>query len=116
VLFRSPEGTERVLFRVNSHLWTEATFQSTFIGLSAEGALALIARGVRLVGIDYLSIAPFGNPTPTHRALLDAGVTIVEGLDLRDVEPGPYDFVCLPLLIPGSDGGPARAMLRRVQP
>jgi arylformamidase len=110
------EGTERVLFRVNSDLWTETTFQSVFIGLSAEGALALVARGVRLVGIDYLSIAPFGNPTPTHRALLEAGVTIVEGLDLRDVEPGHYDFVCLPLLIPGSDGGPARAMLRRARP
>lgn len=110
------EGTERVLFRVNSDLWTETTFQPAFIGLSAEGALALVARGVRLVGIDYLSIAPFGNPTPTHRALLEAGVTIVEGLDLRDVEPGQYDFVCLPLLIPGSDGGPARAMLRRVRP
>jgi arylformamidase len=111
-----PEGTERVLFRVNSALWNESTFQSTFVGLTDDGALALVALGVRLVGIDYLSIAPFGNPTPTHRALLDAGVTIVEGLDLRSIEPGHYDFICLPLLIPGSDGGPARAMLRRAFP
>jgi arylformamidase len=105
-----------VLFRVNSALWNESTFQSTFVGLTGDGALALVALGVRLVGIDYLSIAPFGNPTPTHRALLDAGVTIVEGLDLREVEAGLYDLICLPLLIPGSDGGPARAMLRRVVP
>ncbi len=111
-----PEGTERVLFRANSVLWNESKFQSTFVGLTGEGALALVALGVRLVGIDYLSIAPFGNPTPTHRALLDASVTIVEGLDLRGVEAGPHDFICLPLLIPGSDGGPARAMLRRVFP
>jgi arylformamidase len=111
-----PVGTRRVLFRVNSALWNESTFQSSFVGLTAEGALALVLLGVRLVGIDYLSIAPFGNPTPTHRALLDASVTIVEGLDLRDVEAGLYDFICLPLRIPGSDGGPARAMLRRVDP
>jgi arylformamidase len=114
--FAIPEGTERVLFRANSALWNEPTFQPTFIALTGDGAEALIELGVRLVGNDYLSIAPFGNPTPTHRALLDAGVTIVEGLDLRDIEPGWHDFVCLPLLIPGSDGGPARAMLRRVVP
>ena len=111
-----PEGTQRVLFLANSALWNESTFQSTFVGLTGDGALALVALGVRLVGIDYLSIAPFGNPTPTHRALLDAGVIIVEGLDLRAIEAGLYDFICLPLLIPGSDGGPARAMLRRAVP
>jgi arylformamidase len=111
-----PDGTERVLIRANSALWNQSTFQSTFAGLTGDGALALVALGVRLVGIDYLSIAPFGNPTPTHRALLDARVTIGEGLDLREVEAGLYDFICLPLLIPGSDGGPARAMLRRVLP
>lgn len=114
--FAIPGGTQRVLIRANSALWNESTFQSTFTGLTAEGALALVALGVRLIGIDYLSIAPFGNPTPTHRALLDANVTIVEGLDLRAIEAGRYDFICLPLLIPGSDGGPARAMLRPVFP
>ncbi|MDO8486049.1 MAG: hypothetical protein Q7S35_13995, partial [Candidatus Limnocylindrales bacterium] len=63
-------------------------------------------------GADYLSIAPFDEPTPTHVALLEAGVVIVEGLDLRGVEPGAYELICLPLLIPGSDGGPARAAIR----
>jgi arylformamidase len=114
--FAIPDGTERVLIRANSALWNESTFQSKFVGLTGDGALALVALGVRLVGIDYLSIAPFGNPMPTHRALVDAGVTVVEGINLRGIEPGPYDFICLPLLIPGSDGGPARAMLRRVDP
>lgn len=108
-----PPGTERVLFRRNSALWQEPTFQSTFTGLTDDAAAVLVEQGVRLVGIDYLSIAPFGDPTPTHRVLLEAGVVIVEGLDLRAVGPGEYDLVCLPLLIPGSDGGPARAILRR---
>jgi arylformamidase len=109
-----PGGTERLLFRSrNSRLWDEPVFNSSFSGLTADGAHALIERGIRLVGADYLSIAPFGNPTPTHVALLAAGVVIVEGLDLRDVEPGSYDLICLPLLIPGSDGSPARAILRR---
>lgn len=109
-----PAGTERVLFRGNSGLWNSPSFQSAFRGLAADGAVALVERGVRLVGNDYLSIAPFGDPTPTHRTLLEAGVTIVEGLDLRQVSPGEYDLICLPLLIPGSDGGPARAIIRRV--
>lgn len=107
-----PAGTERVLFRGNGDLWSRPGFQPSFVGMTPEGADALVARGVRLVGNDYMSIAPFGNPTPTHRALLEAGVVILEGLDLRAIEPGEYDLLCLPLLIPGCDGGPARALLR----
>jgi arylformamidase len=107
-------GTERLLFRShNSELWNEPTFNGSFSGVTEDGARALIELGVRLVGADYLSIAPFGDPTPTHVAFLDAGVVIVEGLDLRGVEPGAYDLICLPVLIPGSDGGPARAIVRR---
>ncbi|MEX1169435.1 MAG: cyclase family protein [Chloroflexota bacterium] len=109
-----PAGTARLLFRSrNSELWSEPVFTSSFSGVTEDGARALIDLGVRLVGIDYLSIAPFGDPTPTHAALLAADVVILEGLDLRAVEPGEYDLVCLPILIPGSDGGPARAIVRR---
>lgn len=68
-------------------------------------------RGVRLVGIDYLSIAPPDDPAPVHRTLLDAGMVIVEGLDLRRVDAGLYELICLPLRIVGSDGSPARALL-----
>jgi len=110
-----PFGTERVLFRTrNVGLWERGSFAPSFVALAADGARALVERGVRLVGADYLSIAPFGDPIDTHVALLGAGVVIVEGLDLRAIEPGPYDLICLPLLIPGSDGGPARAILRRL--
>jgi arylformamidase len=109
-----PEGTQRLLFRSrNSALWAEPSFVTSFSALTADGAQVLVDLGIHLVGIDYLSIAPFGNPTPTHLVLLGAGVVIVEGLDLRAVEPGAYDLVCLPILIPGSDGGPARAIVRR---
>ena len=72
----------------------------------------LLARGVRLVGIDYLSIEEFhSNDYPVHHLLLEAGVVIVEGLDLRRVTPGDYDLWCLPLKVVGADGAPCRAVL-----
>ncbi len=109
-----PPGTERLLIRSrNSELWADPAFNTSFQGVTEDGALSLIELGVRLVGIDYLSIASFGDPVPTHIALLSAGVVILEGLDLRAVEPGSYDLICLPMLIPGSDGGPTRAVVRR---
>lgn len=109
-----PSGTERMLFRSrNSELWQDPGFNTSFQGVTEDGARSLVELGVRLVGIDYLSIAPFGDPVPTHVALLGAGVVILEGLDMRDVEPGSYDLICLPVLIPGSDGGPTRAVVRR---
>jgi arylformamidase len=108
-----PAAETRLLFKTpNSRLWDLEGFSSDFIGFDESGAAALVERGARLVGIDYLSVAPFGNPTPTHRAFLEAGAVILEGLDLRDVEPGPYELVCLPLRIVGGDGAPARALLR----
>jgi arylformamidase len=111
-----PAGTERLLFRSrNSELWNQPTFDHSFAAVTPDGAEALVELGLRLVGNDYLSIAPFGNPTPTHVTLLGAGIVVLEGLDLRDVEPGAYDLICLPLRIPGSDGGPARAIVRRIR-
>jgi arylformamidase len=111
-----PAGTERLLFRSrNSELWNQPSFDRSFSAVTPDGAQALVELGLRLVGNDYLSIAPFGNPTPTHVTLLAAGVTILEGLDLRAVEPGDYDLICLPLRIPGSDGGPARAVVRPIR-
>ncbi len=109
-----PDGAERVLLKTdNSRLWDLDRFSMDYIGLTAAAAEMLVARGIRLVGIDYLSIAPAADPVPTHLVLLRAGVVILEGLDLRRVDPGPYELRCLPLLIPGSDGAPARAVLMR---
>jgi arylformamidase len=108
-----PLDETRLLFKTpNSELWNQPGFSEAFIGLDGEAARVLAERRVRLVGADYLSIAPFGNPAPTHLALLSAGVVILEGLDLRAVDPGPVDLLCLPLRLVGSDGVPARALVR----
>jgi arylformamidase len=107
-----PEAESRLLFKTaNSRLWERLGFSDGFIGLTDGAARALAARRIALVGADYLSIAPHGKAAPTHYALLKAGVVILEGLDLRDVAPGPYDLVCLPMRIVGCDGAPARALL-----
>ena len=108
-----PSGCERVLFKTsNSTLWQRDVFSRDFVALAEDAARELVRRGARLVGIDYLSIAPFADPAPTHVALLEAGVVILEGIDLRRVEPGSYRLTCLPLLIEGADGAPARTLLQ----
>ena len=84
--------------------------------LAALGARLLAERGVRTVGIDYLSIGSAEQGVATHRALLEASVCVIEGLDLSAVEPGEWEMVCLPLRLAGSDGAPARVILRRAAP
>lgn len=109
-----PAGAERLLFRTrNSELWArnERRFVEDFVALTADGAQWLVERGVRLVGVDYLSVAPFADPAPVHRILLQAGVIALEGLDLSQVVPGWYQLICLPLKIVGGDGAPARVIL-----
>jgi arylformamidase len=109
-----PEGATRLLFKTpNSRLWDRESFSEDFFAITADAASVLLSRGVELVGIDYLSLGPFSDPAPTHVVLLDAGVVILEGADLRQVEPGPYQLICLPLLIEGCEGSPARAFLLR---
>jgi arylformamidase len=113
-----PAGTERVLFKTrNSNFWhTDGkAFREDFTHLTAGGARALNERGVRLVGIDYLSIEKFKSEAfETHMTLLSTGVVIIEGLDLRGVAAGVYELICLPLKIASGsgDGAPARAVLR----
>jgi arylformamidase len=104
---------KRVLFKThNSSLWDMPEFQSDYIGLNLEAANWLVTNGTRLAGIDYLSVDAPGNPDlPVHRVLLDNGVVIIEGLDLRQVPPGRYNLVCLPMKIEGSEGAPARVIL-----
>ncbi|MFN8534785.1 MAG: cyclase family protein [Dehalococcoidia bacterium] len=84
---------------------------SKWIGLYPDAADALVEAGVVLAGFDGLSCAPAEDPGPTHRALLNGGVVILEGLDLHAVPAGRYQLICLPLLVPGADGAPARAIL-----
>lgn len=107
------EGVERLLVKsTNSALWEAAGFQRDYVSFSAEAAGYLVESGVQLAGIDYLSIERFKSEThPVHHSLLEAGIIILEGVDLAGVEAGDYDLVCLPLKIVEGDGAPARAVL-----
>jgi arylformamidase len=104
-----------VLFRTdNSERWAKAGFQKDFVYLTRDAAELLLARGVKTIGWDYLSIEQFGSQTfEVHKLLLGRGILIIEGLDLRGIEPGPYQLACLPLKLEGVDGAPARAVLMR---
>jgi arylformamidase len=105
-----PRGTERILFKTrNSQLWNRSEFSHDFVRLDGNAAAFLIERGVRLLGIDYLSIGD----RDAHHTLLSAGIVCIEGLDLREIQPGAYELICLPLKLVGSDGAPARAVLVR---
>lgn len=108
-------GVERLLFHTrNSEFWREESpeFTEDYVAVTADGATWLVEHGIRLVGIDYLSVERRGTPGhPTHMTLLSAGVVIVEGMNLDGVDPGDYSLVCLPLKIVDGDGGPARALL-----
>jgi arylformamidase len=103
------EGVERVLFRSrNSALWDHEGFVSEFVSITPGAAQRLVDRGVRLVGVDYLSVGD----AETHRILLGSRVVCLEALDLGAVAPGWYDLYCGPLKLAGSDGAPARVVLK----
>ncbi len=107
-------GVVRVLFKTrNSAYWLkkEQVFEKDFVGVSEDGAHLLVQRGIRLVGIDYLSIAPFKQSRPTHEVLLKAEMVVLEGANLNGIEPGMYTLICLPPKLGGCDGSPARAVL-----
>ena len=109
-----PEKTLRVLFKTrNSNYWRRQVkeFQPDFVGIDQEGANYLVEHGIQLVGIDYISIAPYKKSRPTHEALLKKHIVIIEGLNLSSIEPGPYQLYCLPIKLKGSDGAPARTIL-----
>ena len=98
----------------NSDLWSDPghEFNPNFVALSAESARWIVNSRIKLIGIDYLSIQMFADTEPlTHRILLEAGVIILEGLNLQAVNPGTYQLICLPLKLSGRDGAPARAIL-----
>ncbi|MHB8908828.1 MAG: cyclase family protein [Syntrophales bacterium] len=111
------ETGERILLRtrnsINQVLHRDA-FDEGFVYLEEDAARFLAARGIRTLGVDYLSVGGHRKNGPAvHRALLEAGIVIIEGLDLGGALPGTYDMVCLPLKILDADGAPARVILRR---
>ena len=109
---------ERILFKTrNSALWHRSDkFVEDFVYLTAEAARYLAGRGLAVVGVDYLSVGGYHRDgAEVHRALLGAGIWLIEGLDLSAVEAGRYQLVCLPLKIENGDGAPARAALKRIR-
>lgn len=115
---RLPAGTMRLLLKTrNSALWNrpDHPFDKDFAALTPDAARWVVDRGIRLIGIDYLSIQRFADAvSTTHLVLLGAEVIIVEGLDLRAVSPGGYNLTCLPMKLGGADGAPVRAILTAV--
>jgi arylformamidase len=106
-------GVHRVLLKTpNSVRWRAEGFFPDYTSLTPAAARLLVEAGIRLVGVDGPSVDPFGAAdAPAHHILLDAGVVILEGLDLSAVPPGAYRLLCLPLKIREGDGAPARVLL-----
>ena len=114
-------GETRYLFKTrNSIFWENGSdFRSDYTSLDASAARELVRLGVKLVGIDYLSIEKFGAETyETHHTLLSEAIVIIEGLNLSQISAGVYELICLPLRIAGGsgDGAPARVVLRTIDP
>src|SRR5512141_906753 len=113
-LKRHDTGTHtRVLIRTrNSSYNTESEFRQDYTFLAPDGAEYLVNKRVELVGVDYLSVEQFhSGHHRTHLTLLGKSIVIVEGLNLKGIEPGEYEFICLPLRLEGLDAAPARAVL-----
>lgn len=103
-----PGDAERVLLKTtNSNLWRRGEFTHDFIRLDGSAAEFVLESGIRLIGIDYLSIGD----QDAHRTLLGQPIVALEGIDLRGIEPGPYTLLCLPLRLIGTDGAPSRVLL-----
>jgi arylformamidase len=109
------QKTTRLLIKTrNSALWSDPhhQFNPDFVAITPDTAKWVVNRGIRLIGIDYLSIQRYKDPEPlTHRILLEAGIVIVEGLCLQHVHAGLYTLICLPIKLAGSEGAPARSVL-----
>jgi len=108
------EDVRLLIKTTNSRLWGNPEFHKEYVGIAESGARYLVDHGIKVLGVDYLSVEVFETPgAPAHHLLLGGGTIVIEGLNLRDVDPGVYEMFCLPLRIVGSDGAPARVVLRK---
>jgi arylformamidase len=106
---------DRILFKTrnSARCWDTDAFIEDFVYISLEGARYLVERGIRTVGVDYLSVGGYRTDgDAVHHVLLEAGIWLIEGLNLSAVQPGAYELVCLPIRIQDADGAPSRAVLR----
>ena len=114
---RPLETGERLILRTpnsDKGLWLQQEFNVDYHAIGPAAADYIARKKLALIGVDYLSVGPFheGNPQ-THRTLLGAKVWIIEGVDLRRVEEGDYEMICLPLRIVGADASPIRILIRK---
>ena len=117
LILNLPSGIVRLLLRTrNSELWSVKIpeFKKDFVALTHDAAQWIVDKGIRLVGVDYLSVQRFYDDSRTHQILLGADVIALEGLDLSEVKPGFYELICLPLKLVGAEGAPTRVVLRQM--
>lgn len=106
---------QRLLFKTRNSArdWSAEPFDTNFVSIRKDAAQYLVESGVRLVGVDYLSIGGYEKDgVETHRIILGAGIWVVEGLRLQGIHPGIYQMICLPMKLEGSDGAPCRVVIR----
>jgi arylformamidase len=111
---RISSNIPRILFKTrNSKRWLGENneFDRNFVGISEDGATSLVELGMKLLGMDYLSVAPFDSSKPVHDILLEAGMILLEGAELSNITPGVYTLICLPIKLGATEGAPARAVL-----
>ena len=114
------EKGERVLFKtrnsaVSPPLYEAEKFTDDYCYLDDDAADYLAEIGVRLVGIDFITIGSYKRPeniNKTHSTLLGAGIYVLEDCALAGVPAGEYELLCLPLFMYKGDAGPCRAILR----
>lgn len=112
------QAGERVLFKTSNstRCWGTNDFIQDFVYISTEAAQYFAELHLQTIGVDYLSVGGYKkNGTPAHQAILNAGIWVIEGLNLSQVQPGRYEMICLPLKVLNGDGAPARAILRPLE-
>jgi len=110
------DNKKRLLLKTrNSEIWKDKkkSFTEDYVGLTVDAAEWIVENKIETIGIDYLSIEPYGGNGEVHKILMESGVVIIEGLILKDVDPGEYELICLPVYLKGTDGAMARAVLRK---
>ena len=107
-----PSGKIILLKTGESSYLTQGVFRSAFLTPQAGEIKRLIEAKIKSLGIDTLSIDGYNDlEAINHHLLLEAGIPIIEGLNLENVSPGEYFCICLPLKLQNLDGSPARCSL-----
>ncbi len=107
--------SDKILFKTqNSNMISDKNFNNDFVYLNQKGAKYLIESGINFIGIDYLTIESIDTQEfNVHKLLLENNVIVLEGINLKEIPPGNYKMIALPLKIKGAEASPVRALLYR---